>query len=237
MFYNFFTLLIALYFITPLQVHKIKPQSKFKTNVPEPSDIARHDNGYYAVSDNGYLFEINNQGKITRKAQFKGVDFEAICIKDDYIYVSDETPRRIYQFRIADFSLVNTFHVPYHGGNNSGFESLTFNEDRKKFILISERPTIIYELDLSFQKINEIDLKGYSDISSVVYHNHKIWILSDEDMTVSRLNASDYKVEKRFKIPVHNPEGISFDASMNMIICSDDLRTIYTFNDPQLFSE
>jgi uncharacterized protein YjiK len=237
MIHNFFTLVVALLFAAPIQLHKLKPQHKCKTNVPEPSDITKYGNGFLAVSDNGLLFEIDKNGRITRKAEFKGVDFEAICIKDEFIYVSDETPRRVYQFKISDFSLINTFYVPFHGGNNSGFESLTFNEDKNKFILISEKPTIIHEYDATFQKTGEIDIKGYSDISSVVFYKHKIWVLSDEDMTVSRLNATDYKLEKRFKIPVLNPEGITFDGLNQMIICSDDLQTIYTFNDPQLFSE
>lgn len=228
---------IAFVTIAPVQVLKIKPVNKFKTNVPEPSDIVIYENGFLAVSDNGLLFQIDNHGKITRQAQFKGVDFEALCIKEGFLFVSDESPRRIYQFKISDFSLVNTFHVPYHGGNNSGFESLTFNEAKNKFILISERPTILYELDENFHKITETDLKGFSDISSVTFYQNKLWILSDEDMTVSRLNSTDYQLEKRFKIPVHNPEGITFDKNKNMIICSDDLRTIYTFNDPQLFAE
>ena len=74
---------------------------KSLNGIPEPSDIVYDSasNHYYIVSDHGMLFECDLQGNIIRKANEEGQDFEGVEIKDSFVYVSDETPRKVYKYR------------------------------------------------------------------------------------------------------------------------------------------
>jgi uncharacterized protein YjiK len=122
--------------------------------------------------------------------------------------------------------------VPYSGGRNKGFESLAFNEHKSCFVLITEKdPCIIIELDKDFRPTNEIRWTLARDISSATYYDNHIWLLSDEDMTVFKCNPKNYEVHSKWKINVHNPEGIVFHKE-KMLIVADDLERLYYFTQP-----
>ena len=61
---------------------KIKYSKSFTTAVPEPSDacLSANEQSLFMVSDDGFLFETDLEGKILRKSNLKGIDFEAICL-------------------------------------------------------------------------------------------------------------------------------------------------------------
>ncbi len=214
---------------------KLKFNNFIVLKVPEPSGIAvaPKGNSYFIVSDDAAaVYEIDLSGKILRSSATLGIDLEAICARPDFLYVSDETPRKIYQLDYATLQVTRTFHVPYSGGRNKGFESLTYNEAKKCFVLITERdPVYIIELDHDFRQINEYRWKHARDVSSATYFNGSFWILSDEDMTVFKCNPANYEIQAQYKINVHNPEGIAFHDG-KMLILSDDMERLYYFNQP-----
>src|ERR1700744_3557472 len=97
---------------------KKTPHIKFKCdsfkslkNIPEPSDIVydKETNHFFIVSDHGMLFECDLTGKIIRKAKEEGMDFEGVEIKDGFVYVSDERPRKVYKYRKSDLSFVKMY--------------------------------------------------------------------------------------------------------------------------------
>ena len=84
------------------------------------------------------------------------------------------------------------------------------------------------------QKINEIDLSKISrDISAATFYKDHLWLLGDEDMTVYKLNPKNYQVLNSLKLPVVNPEGLTFDTNGNLLILSDDMQLLYYFKNPE----
>ncbi len=217
------------------QTPKIYFESWISLKIAEPSDIALAPNGgsFFVVSDDdAAVHEIDLDGKVIRKSKTLGIDLEAVCARPDFLYAVDETPRKIYQLDYETLQVQRTFHVPYSGGRNKGFESITYNERKNCFVLITEKdPIIIFELDHDFRPINEIRWKNARDISSATFHNGSIWFLSDEDMTVFQCDPQNYEILAQWKINVHNPEGIVFHRG-KMLIAADDLERLYYFNQP-----
>lgn len=215
---------------------KLKHSSWIYLDIPEPSDITIAPDGksFYIVSDDdAAVYQINLQGDVLRKSETLGIDLEGACARPDFLYVVDETPRKIYQLDYQNLTVQRTFHVPYAGGRNKGFESITYNEHKKCFVLITERdPIYIFELDNDFRQINEYRWNFSRDISATTFHNGFVYLLSDEDMTVFKCDSHDYRILERYKIDVHNPEGIVFENGQ-MLIVADDLERLYFFSEPK----
>lgn len=214
---------------------KIKPEKSISIKVAEPSDIAfsASSNSYFVVSDNGLLYELDTEGKVKREADFRGYDFEAVWCNDANVYVVSEMSRSVYRFDKANLKLQNTSEVPYSGGRNKGFEAITYNEKRGRYVMVTEAdPIYIFELDADFTTLNRIEFKGSRDISAATWHEGKLWLLSDEDMLIFRLDPESYEVEASWKIPVLNPEGLAFDDKGNMLVVADDLERLYYFKKP-----
>ena len=219
--------------------HKARFSSYVSTKVKEPSDIVTdpETGNYFIVSDHGKLYECGPNGKKIRRAEFEGNDFEAIELKGNLLYVSDETTRRIYAFDKKTLAVVNSWLVPYNGGVNKGFETLVWNPVKKVFNLVTEAdPVSIWELDTNFnvlqqqyQKAN-YTFKAASDISGGRFYKGELWLLSDEDQALFRCDPETYKVREKININVLNPEGLDFDAAGKAVITSDELQRIYFFN-------
>lgn len=216
---------------------KIKPTKKYKIEVPEPSDIAysADENSLFVVSDNGYLFETNLDGTVLRKADYSGLDDEAVYATESHVYVVEEFSRKIKMFSLPDLTLEKTVNFPYNGARNKGYEGFTYNKARGVFTLIVEKdPIYVFELNEKLEKINEINLGNMArDISAATYYNDHLYLLSDEDRTVFKLNPKDYSVISKWIIPVINAEGLAFDKSGNLIVASDALQLLYYFNNPE----
>lgn len=216
---------------------KIKPERKIYIDIPEPSDVCIHPNGksLFIVSDNGYLYETDLEGTIIRKADYKGLDCEGVYVDEQNVYVVEEFSRKIRVFDYETLTNHKTVYLEYNGGRNSGYEAFTFNKAKDKFVLLTEKnPIYLFELDQNLQKVNEIDLSKISrDISAASYYNDHLWLLGDEEMTVYKLNPKTYEVLNSWKIPVVNPEGLTFDQNGNMLILSDDMQLLYYFKNPE----
>lgn len=203
------------------------------TNVKEPSDLVidPETGNLFVVSDNGKLYECTPQGQKIRKADFEGVDFEAIELKDGKLYVSDETTRKIYAFDKKTLQNTDSWYIQYGGGRNKGFETIVWNQTKKVFVLVTERdPVSIWELDTNFRVIRQFGFKAAKDISGGRYYKGDFWLLSDESMALFRCNPNNYEVKENVVIDILNPEGVDFDAQGNAIVSADDLQRLYFFN-------
>jgi hypothetical protein len=47
------------------------------------------------------------------------------------------------------------------------------------------------------------------------------------------MNPDDFSIEKKFNLPIYNPEGICFDDDGTMRIVSDNMRRLYIFPNPE----
>ncbi|MDI1255399.1 MAG: SdiA-regulated domain-containing protein [Flavobacterium sp.] len=215
----------------------LKPEKFISLEIPEPSDICFRPDGksMFIVSDNGYLFETDTQGKIIRKADYAGMDDEAVYVDEKFVYAVEEVTRKIKIFNINTLKLERTVYLPYAGGRNKGYEAFTFNKAKNKFVILTEKdPIYLFELDTDLKVVNEISLgKIARDIASATYYNDFLWLLSDEDMTVFKVDPNSYEVLGKWSVPIINPEGIAFDKNGNMLIQSDDMKRLYFFKNPE----
>jgi len=220
------------------KIKVLKPVKSIAVAIPEPSDICYNSktDTFYIVSDTGKLFETTIDGKIIRKVKQKDTDFEAVYADEKNVYAVDETNRNIYEYDSNTLNLNRIINVPYNGGRNKGYESFTFNTDKNKFILITEKdPIILFELDTDFKITKQIPLNDIAkDISSANYYNNFLWLLSDESMMLMKLNPNTYEVIEKWSLPVINPEGFAFDKKGNLLVTCDDMQRIYYFNNPNL---
>lgn len=233
----FLTILVGCAPLLNTQKNSIKPISWKVIDIPEPSDICLHPNSqsFFIVSDDGFLFETDLQGNILRKSSYKGLDSEAVHADENYVYVVEEFTRKIVVLDIQNLETVRTVHHPYAGGRNKGYEAFTFNAAKDVFVLLTEKePIYLFELDKNLNKVNTINFNHIArDISAATYFENHIWLLSDEDRTVFKLNPTNYEVINQWSIPVVNPEGIAFKENGTMVILSDDMERMYFFNHPE----
>ena len=233
-------ILVCSIFCFGLQAQKtphLKPFKHLTLPVGEPSDLGFSPDGktMFIASDQGFLYETDLEGKVIRKADYEIIDCEGIFVDDKYVYVAEETTRKVKLFDIKTLKLERTVYLPYAGARNKGYEGLTFNKTRNRFAIVTEKdPIYIFELDLDLRVVNEINVSQMArDISSISYHDNFIWMLSDEDRTVFKVNPNTYEVIAKWIVPIPNPEGLAFDADGNMLIQSDDLNALYFFKTPQ----
>lgn len=216
------------------QSMKLKSKQSVQLAIPEPSDIyfAPDTRTFFWVSDQGTLFETDSQGKIIRQKAVPNSDLEALFVRDSSVFVMDETHRLIHEFGRNHLDLIRSVNVPYAGGRNKGFEAMCYISDLKKYLLITERdPVVLFELDEQFHIINQINLSRLArDISSAQYQNGFLWLLSDEDRTLFKLDPKDYRILQSWILPIVNPEGFCFDENQELRVISDDMQRMYYFN-------
>jgi uncharacterized protein YjiK len=233
-------LLIALLVFPPGKTPTIKAPTKTlkftawtHVQIAEPSGICVTKDGHYFVaSDNGVFVEIDKDGKVLRSEKL-GMDIEDVCAVGTDLYVIDESARLVYVLDEQTWKQKGMHHINYNGARNKGFEAITYLPEKKHFIVITEKnPILVMETDENFNVLNEIELKGISDMSSATYYDNKLWFLSDEDHTIFKVNPDDFSIEQKWNIPIYNPEGICFDTDGTMRIISDDMRRLYIFQNP-----
>ncbi|MBK8600785.1 MAG: SdiA-regulated domain-containing protein [Flavobacterium sp.] len=219
------------------KANQLKPTKWITTQIPEPSDLCfdSKSGNFFVVSDDGILFETDKEGKIIRKVKENDADFEAVHVDENNVYAVNERHRKIYVYNRVSLQKTKTITVPFGGGRNRAYEALTFNKEKNTFILVVEKdPITLLELDVNFNIINEIDLSKIArDIAAASFHNGFLWLLSDEDSTVLKLNPTSYEVIEKWKLPVINPEELAFDNDGNLVITCDDMQRIYYFNNPE----
>jgi uncharacterized protein YjiK len=125
--------------------------------------------------------------------------------------------------------------VPFGGGRNRGYEAITFNNAKNVFVLVVEKdPITLFELDADFKIINEINLSKIArDIAAATFYDNHLWLLSDEDRSIFKLNPTTYEVIGQWLLPVINPEGLAFDKEGNLLVTCDDMQRLYYFNNPE----
>ncbi|NDC40264.1 MAG: hypothetical protein EBZ77_01750 [Chitinophagia bacterium] len=211
----------------------LKPTTAhFLKHIPEPSDIIYDapTNHLFIVSDHGLLFECDTTGKVLREAAEKGLDFEGIEIRDSIIYVADETPRKVYQYRKSDLSLIRVVNLNWGGAMNKAYESLAWNEARKCYIMVAEQPAVIVEYSEAFQELNRHHFTLTRDISSARWYNGYMYLLSDLNHEVIKVDPNTYQPLAYYTINVLNPEGLAFFPDGRLIITSDNEQRIYLYN-------
>lgn len=213
----------------------IKHYKTVRLSLAEPSEIVNlGGDRFLMLANKGFIYEINGEGKVLRKAETTGYDFEGACLVNDKIYVSDESLRQVLVFKASDFTWLETRQLQYNGPRNLGFESVTFNPVSGKFLAATEKnPQMIMEYSADFIQEKQIAVKGIHEVSAMTFHQGFLYLLSDEQNAVFKINPKDYTVLKSWKLPIINPEGICFTDSGDMVIVSDDMGKMFFFKNPE----
>ncbi|MBL7930138.1 MAG: SdiA-regulated domain-containing protein [Bacteroidia bacterium] len=214
----------------------IKPFKTVRLELAEPSEIVSLGRDRFIVLANkGFIYEINTEGKVIRKAETTGYDLEGACSVKDKLYVTDESLRQVMIFQSHDLSFVETRQLQYHGPRNLGFEAITYNPEAGIFLLATEKnPQLIIEYSNHFIQGKQVSIKGINEISALDYLKGHLYILSDEQNTVFKVNPKNYTITQSWKLPVINPEGICFTDEGDMVIVSDDMGKMFFFKNPEL---
>lgn len=211
---------------------QLKPLESKRVYVKEPSDICLtvEKDGYFIVSDDGMLVRTDLNFRPLQVSGEELYDAEAVYADNDYVYVVEERTRNLLTFDRVTLNLVGRLNFPYQGGRNKGYESFTFNEAKKNYVLITEKePIWIFELNEMFVCINQIEFNYKGDISAATYYRAYLWFLSDENSEVLKVNPLNYTIEKIYRIPVINPEGLVFLPDDRLLVVSDDMQKAYYF--------
>jgi uncharacterized protein YjiK len=146
------------------------------------------------------------------------------------LLVVDETLRKISLIDLKQEKPIKNITIPYNGARNKGYEAFGFNPDKKVYWLITEKqPCMLTILDQSFSKLNEIQFDWMSEVSSLSYYKGNWFLLSEEERTVYKVSDEGLLLST-WKVNVHNPEGIAFSNAGECLILSDDMATIYFFD-------
>jgi len=233
-----FILLFILLFLPPREkIQTLKYTAWASLRISDASGITKAGNHYFIANDKGGLYEVDGMGKIIRQREL-GWDNEDICTVNGNLYVMDESTRRIFVVDTQTLKVSAVHVLSYEGPRNLGLESLAYIADKHEFVAISEKqPSVMFLLDDNFHVLSQFQVKGFNDISGATYYDHKLYILSDEDHVLvkvdpDKLNPDDFTWEKKWNIPIYNPEGVCFDEDGTMRIVSDQCRRIYIFPNP-----
>lgn len=229
---------LLIFSATPPKIPKLKPIKHIRLHVPESSDICRNplNDNFFVVSDDGILFEVGIDGVPLREAKFRGFDFEAVHADETHVFLVEEYTRKIRVFDQETLTLQRTVYLPYGGGRNKSYEAFTFNPVTGRYILLTEKdPIYLFELDSALNVVNEWDMNHLAaDISAATFHEGHLWLLSDEDMHVIKLDPVTFEESGRWYVPVINPEGLVFDGKGRMLIVSDDMERLYFFDTSEM---
>jgi hypothetical protein len=212
----------------------LKPTRLVKLKIEEPSDmVCTEKDALFFVSDNGYFSKTDYLGLSYTKGKFSGVDFEGICFDGQFLYLVEEFTSMVHKIDPISLERIQSYQINFNGGRNNGFEAIAFNPNEKCFYIISEHSPSIITTDLDFKTIDIVDLKYPNEVSSAVWYQDKLWILSDEERTISIHSTKTFLKEKEFKIKINNPEGITISKTGQLLVCSDDNKKLYYFDLPK----
>ncbi len=200
-------------------------------SIPESSDVVfdSTNNHLYIVSDRGALYETDTAGIILRKSKLEGLDFEGIDLLGDQLYISDETPRKVYCVNKHTLEQPWVKQIQWGGALNKAYETICYNPVTKRFILIAEAPPVIVEYDTAFNKIDQHYFKYARDINSAKFFNGFVYLLSSKDRKIFKCNATTLEPLESYIINVYNAEGLCFTPQGNIYVVSDDWQRLYYF--------
>jgi uncharacterized protein YjiK len=204
-------------------------------NIPEPSDMIYDEASahLFIVSDHGKLFECDTNGAIIAKAEKTGFDFEGIESKDGFLFVADETTRKVYKYTKAGMLFEQMYTIVWGGAANKAYESIAWNPEKGCFLMISEQPAVIVEYNEKFTEINRQHFYHTRDISSARYYNGFMYLLSDLEHCLIKCNAKTYEPIEYYTFDILNPEGFAFGPNGKLYIISDNAQKLYTFSQPK----
>tara|TARA_Y200000002_G_scaffold230478_1_gene190286 strand:+ start:2267 stop:2935 length:669 start_codon:yes stop_codon:yes gene_type:complete len=222
--------MILLNIILLLYVDLLVPNQVESSNIKESSALCWNDGGLYVLGDSGQLGYLKDGSLFVKNFDFE--DSEGLYVDENHIYITEERSRKIVILDKNSLKKIDEKQLFFSGRLNRGFEGITFNPISEEFLIVTEEnPCQIIKLDKKFNTLGYYDLL-ISEASDLVFYENALWVLSDINATIYRLNPFTLNIENSWRIKVVNPEGITFSENQ-MIIASDNLEKIYYYDIPQ----
>ncbi|MFZ1289797.1 MAG: SdiA-regulated domain-containing protein [Melioribacteraceae bacterium] len=217
---------------------KLKPISKTKINVPEPSGLYFEEstNSLWTVSDeSSKVYNIDFSGNIINSFAINGFDLEGITfINDTTIAIILERTREVV-FLNSSGKEISRFSLSLYGKPNSGFEGIEFNPNNNHLYIVNEKvPCLLIETDLKGNIIFQIKIEFAEDLSGLCYDKaqNELWIISDESKAIYKCKTDGTLIQK-FAVEIKQIEGIAINfKESKLYIISDPEEKLYIFNLP-----
>lgn len=147
-------------------------------------------NSFYAVSDNGNLYETDKEGNTIRNFGLSGNnDFEAISFDtvQNRLYLADEALMNIYWLTPGQTVLNAVTHITINGGiSNKGIEGLSFGRDTL-YIVNQESPKLLIKYSLSGQaETSRIPVDFAAYLSDIFFDasDNSLWICDSQQKMI-----------------------------------------------------
>jgi len=141
---------------------------------------------FYAISDQGSIYEINTDGSTIRQLPVTGqYDFEAITLDavNNRLFVADESSMNLYGLTPNQSSLNLVTHINIPGGvSNKGIEGLAYGQDTL-YIVNQESPTLLIKYSLASQaEVQRILVDFASYLSDIFFDasDNSLWICDSQ---------------------------------------------------------
>ncbi len=214
----------------------LKAYKKVELDIKEPSDLCITPDGktIYAVTDRGKLYSMDTEGQnVTLLAKSKH-DLESLTIKNGTLYMVDEGSGNIFIYNALKGELDEVADIKARGEENEGFEGMVYIPERDVYVLVKERnPAVLYVYDADFDQMEATQIKSLDDVSGVTWHDDHLWLLSDENAEVIKVDPDSKEVVARYTIRATNAEGLCFLPNGDLVVASDENATLYYFKLPQ----
>lgn len=219
------------------EVYTITEYQILKTEVPELSSIcfnAKAD-GFYAVGDEGGVYELGLDGKTRSVLYTKGNhDWEGVELRGNSILLIDETESVLYSLEGGSLNKISAITIPDGGASGKGPEGIMCVGD-VVYVGNQASPTRIVRYSLT-----EKATKGWFDISFVskyisdLYYDqtdNTMWIVDSKGPAFYH-STLDGKLLATYKIPfVDQAEAIAIDHKGGIAwIGCDTSSNIYKIN-------
>lgn len=185
----------------------------------------------WAISDNSTLFEIDPDGKILRRLEFKDGDTEGVLefTTGGKVWVLSERQPALFVVRTSDFTFEGSIDLeryPHAEHKNKQFEGMSLTAGDRRLILANERPAVIVEMDIDpngrpgpILSTVEIDADSLSAIT-VSPDGSEICIVS-RDVGLRLVTRAGKPLGPWKKFRAKRIEGMAFVPGRGLCLASD----------------
>lgn len=227
--------LIAL-FLLPLSCQlllpaDLEPLQEWRVPIPEPSGVCVAEDGrsVWIAGDEGHLLHMDLKGRTLQKERFKGRDWEDIAWYKDRLLLLDEKKCEWWEVSPQKLKKEGERELPCPGSSRNGLEAITPGPEGEIWVANEKNPRRLYRLTPKGKELGRQELRGLPDISAIAWREGRLWLLSDEAASLALWDTENEKVERYWRLPVYNPEGLAFLPDGRLLVLSDAEGKMYLF--------
>lgn len=193
----------------------------------EPSGIAYSDilQKLWIVSGgNQHVYMLDTNGNVEKKLNYTGTDLEGITFDatDSTLWIIDEATKEISHLDLEGNVLFQK-QLVYSSKDNKGPEGITIGENHTLYIINEKDPSVLLELNDTFQIKHEYQLDFALDYSDIAYDstNNSFYLLSDESKALFVWNKQQSAICK-YSLPEVANEGIAYNRQRDVFYIVND---------------